>query len=557
MVAVAGLFAAIACRPSTSEAVSVRLHARDGLHDLVAEVTGPVGVPRRFRWERDGQTVGDWQGRVPVSEIAPGQRWTVHLTTLGGTVQASATIPDLPPENVLVVVLDDIGVDKLARYGIDPGPATGTVAVDTVPTPTLDGLIDEGVMFRRAYTAPTCSPTRANLITGRFGRRTGAGAIVVMTEDDWELPLASVTMAEAVDRAYYGPWATAALGKWHLVGGLTDRPSFHPLDQGFDTYRGSLTFLLSHEDRPSVDGYFKWEKDTDGELAISEVYNTTDTTDDAIEMLATLPEPFLLYVAYNAAHIPLHRPPPELYTRPLPDDPTDAELFGAMVEALDTEMGRMLASFDPEKRARTTIVVIGDNGTSEVTVGPGIDPDRVKHTLFEGGIRVPLVVTGPRVAAPGSVCDAPVHALDVFATLAEIAGVPLTDVDGRLALAPPIGATGDDAEPVVLDGRSLLPLLAEPHTPAPRLLFTERFGDNGPPPYTANQRAALDEGFKVIRSGDPGYDQAYALPGPEGLDEGTELFSLGVPLDPAADHEIALLRAALDAWDAEVVYEGR
>ena len=132
------------------------------------------------------------------------------------------------------------------------------------------------------------------------------------------------------------------------------------------------------------------------------VYNTTDIIDDAIEQVNTLPEPFFLYVALNAAHDPLEAPPLELFDYPLPDPPTVADLHRAVLQAADTELGRFLASIPSELLATTTIFLTSDNGTQPEAVEFPYSPDRAKRTVFEGGVHVPLVATGAHVAQPGS-----------------------------------------------------------------------------------------------------------------------------------------------------------
>ena len=115
-----------------------------------------------------------------------------------------------------------------------------------------------------------------------------------------------------------------------------------------------------------------------------------------------MPEPWFLYVAFNAAHGPLNLPPEALVPSGLPaDDAPNEDRFDAVLEALDTEIGRLLDSLDPAVLASTTVLAIGDNGTSDAGVPDAVDLGRNKHTPYEGGIRVPFIVTGPHVTQPG------------------------------------------------------------------------------------------------------------------------------------------------------------
>jgi arylsulfatase A-like enzyme len=523
------------CAPEDPVTLTVSLEVRPGIHDLVAVANVPPEQVE-WSWTVDGAAAPATGGRVPARDILPGQQWTVITRWEGQSASASATIPPPPGGNVVVVILDDIGVDKLAMYGLnDQAP----------PTPTLDALAAEGVVFRRAYASPTCTPTRAELLTGRYGRRSGAGWLVNVAEDSWELGLDAITAPEALRASRLGGWSDSFLGKWHLAGRRSPRVLLHPQLSGFSSFAGTVGYLVQSQE---LDGYFLWKKNTDGVEGLSSVYNTTDTVDDAISRVSTLPEPFALWVAFNAAHVPLHWPPQELHTRVKPDELTDQERFAAMVEAMDTELGRLLDAMGPQLRARTTVVVVGDNGTTDFVLDAGFDVERSKHTVYEGGIRVPLIVAGPHVATPGR-SDALVHAVDVFTTLMEIGGVPLTDAGSRLALDLP-----ELSEPRVLDGLSLLPYLQDPAAPSQRsVLFAQSFEPNGPPPWAFEEYVVLDGDFKLIRRQD-GEEELFVLPGPGGLDEGPDL--LAPPLNLVQGALRQRLGAELDRLLEEMPFEG-
>jgi arylsulfatase B len=521
--------------------IEVALPLRPGLHDLVAEARIPEGASPSWAWTVDGVATAHDGPRVPVEDLAVGQTWTVRVAVGRERAEASATVPEPPGGNVVVIVLDDIGVDKLGMYGLNAQAA---------PTPALDALAAEGVMFRQAYASPTCSPTRAQVLTGRHGRRTGAGMLVDLPQEAWELALEALTLPEALALAPVG-WGAAAVGKWHLAGSRSPSAGMHPLWQGFASFSGSPGYLPPGGiGDTEIDGYFRWRKSVDGVLALHDVYNTTDTVDDALSRLEALPEPFLLYLAFNAAHVPIHEPPAALHTRPLGPDATDADRHAAMVESMDTELARLLGGMDPGVRARTTFVVIGDNGTLDVVMEPPFAAERGKGTPYESGIRVPLLVAGPHVApeAAGASADALVHAVDVFATVAEIAGVPLGDEGERLAVA----RGGGDR--VVIDGQSLLPWLADPGAVGRDWLFVESFTPNGAPPYTGDLQVVRDASHKLVRDQD-GELQLHTLPGPEGLDE------VGGDLLVDADAEALAIRdrllGVLDGALAEMPYEGR
>jgi arylsulfatase A-like enzyme len=244
------------------------------------------------------------------------------------------------------------------------------------------------------------------LLTGRHAFRTGIGAWIDPTDNrdrTVALSIAEISMPDMLQLAEAGPYYSAIVGKWHLSGFDIPGPEQHPLNSGFQHHRGSLgNPLMAAHRAPMGRGYFHWQKNTDGFLAMSRVYMTTDTADEAIQMIETLPEPWLIWVSFNAPHKPLHRPPDHLHGYELGDDATDAEKYNASVEALDTELGRVLDHLVPEVRDRTTIVFLGDNGTIHAAVEPPWDNNRHKGSLFEAGVQVPLIIDSPHVGIPGS-----------------------------------------------------------------------------------------------------------------------------------------------------------
>lgn len=373
--------------------------------------------------------------------------------------------------NVLIIISDDIGVDKTGAYGLHPEPA---------PTPNIDALACAGVVFTQAYAAPTCSPARAALLTGRLGRRTGIGRWIYADTNREALPLEEWTLAEALAESPFD-YTAAALGKWHLVGFEYDAPEMHPLEQGFTHYAGSLGNPLEALDTGNVPrGYTNWQKITNGERSWSSTYMNTETTDDALALLPELPEPWLLYVAFNGAHTPLHVPPAGLLTEPIDENASDLQKFDAMVEATDAEIGRLLDGIPDDVLSRTTIVYVTDNGTPGHGISEPWDSSRGKGTLFDSGVRVPLIVTGPLIDRPRTT-DILVHFVDIFSTVVELAGVSLS------------------AAPNVLDGQSFFAHLQDGDVPGSRTwVFAEHFYRNGPPPYRIDRRMLRDQAWKYI-----------------------------------------------------------
>ncbi|MFT4621421.1 MAG: arylsulfatase A-like enzyme [Myxococcota bacterium] len=463
-------------------------------------------------------------GTTPTGTTSTGT--TPTGTTPTGTTPTGTT--PAAPLNVLVMLVDDLGLDKVGVYGAHPDPP---------PTPNIDALAAEGVRFTNAYSAPACSPTRAALLTGRYGRRTGIGEVVFLRRDPEGLSRDEITLPEMLQLADE-PWSTLIVGKWHLA--VTADPDFarDPLEQGFDHHAGSLDNLtVTVEDRPGV-GYHLWEKTVDGVTAWEETYATTDSVDEALARIPEMAEPWLTYVAFNAIHTPFQLPPPEL-TPTTEDQPyVPPVIVAGMTEALDIEIGRLLDGLDPALRERTVILLVSDNGTTREAILPPWDENRSKLTLFDGGCRVPLIMAGPTVTAPGSTSDALVHVVDVFATVADLANVDLS------TLRDP------DGDPVPVDGRSLMPYLADPSAPSQRdLAYSERMGPNGGPPYRERDiRMVRDERYKLIRSRDGDQFFEYA---PGAWSEGEDLLA-GDGLDADQADAYARLSDGLEALQAEL-----
>lgn len=303
----------------------------------------------------------------------------------------------LARDNFLVILADDVGVDAIDVYA--EGAAPG-------PTPNIDQLAAEGILFRHASTNPVCAPTRAEVLTGRHGFRTGIG-----TPESALLDLDETTLPELLAATHH----TAAIGKWHLGGNDVD----HPIDSGFDYYAGSLGSGLGD--------YSSWSKTTNSTTTTGSTQNgfttyaTTDAADEAISKIAEFGEdPWFVWLAFNAAHTPFHVPPASLATITVNAGSDNPTKFKAAVEAMDTEIGRVLASIPQSIRDDTTVIFIGDNGTPAGASESPFEPSHAKGSLYEGGTNVPLIVTSPRIGASdeGEESQALVSSVDLLATIA-------------------------------------------------------------------------------------------------------------------------------------------
>ena len=373
--------------------------------------------------------------------------------------------------NLLLLIADDVGTDALRIFNDASGASFP-------PTPNIDSLRSSGVLFRNAYGYPTCSPTRSTMLTGRYGFRTGIGYALADPSEP-VLQASEVTLPEILTARSALGYRHANIGKWHLSFGASDPNTLG----GWGHFSGVLVGAL-----PSYD---RWPKTVDGRTTPGYArYATTDNVDDALAWVAGQGEqPWLLWLAFNAAHTPYHKPDNALhgYDR-LPDNALAIQTnprpyYEAMIEALDTEIGRVLKGVD---RTRTTIVFLGDNGSLATVIQAPFPKNRGKGTLYQGGIRVPLMISGPSVVRPGRECSDPVHTVDLFATLLELAGA-----DGTGSL--PAGYR--------VDSRSLLPILKdEPFQPAEDVILSENFSSTLTPDHAG--RAALDARYKLIRFDD-------------------------------------------------------
>lgn len=327
-------------------------------------------------------------------------------------VFASAVLPAsaaTPRPNIVFILTDDLGINDLACYGRTEHR-----------TPNLDRLAGQGMRFTSAYCAqPICSPSRAAIMTGRTPARLHLTTYLPGRPDcdsqklrhpiiRQQLPLVEKTVAEYFKAAGY---ATACFGKWHLGG-----KGFSPTEQGFEVYRPGHAVTT-----PSATEGGKGE------------YELTRWAMEFVETNRT--RPFFLYLAHNTPHIP-YSAKPEVVAR---NSGAFNPVYAAVIESLDDTVGLLLAKLDALGLAEDTLVVFtSDNGGLHV---PELNHAMITHNapyragkgyLYEGGLRIPLIVRWPGKVPAGSVVDAPVVGTDWLPTLLECAGLsPAKDVDGE------------------------------------------------------------------------------------------------------------------------------
>jgi len=333
--------------------------------------------------------------------------------------------------NILLVISDDLGLDASSNYA---------VGIETPVTPTLDALAANGLVFDNAWAYPACSPTRATILTGKYGFRTG-----VLWPGD-EISLNETSLQSFINTNVPNTYNHAVVGKWHLAGQNRNQPGYvdHPNLMGIDYFAGLIG--------GGVGDYFSWPLVENGRSSDSEGYTTTAFVDLTIDWIAGQQGPWFAWLAFNAPHTPFHLPPLGLHDRDtLSDAQADIDAdplpyYLAMIEAMDRELGRLLASFSAETRANTVIIYIGDNGTPRQVV-QGHVRTHGKGSVYEGGVAVPLIISGRGVTRIGERESALVSSVDLFSTIADLAGTGYKESDDSKSFAGLLSsATADPRE---------------------------------------------------------------------------------------------------------------
>jgi len=329
--------------------------------------------------------------------------------------------------NIVFILIDDMGWTDLGCYGSR-----------FHETPNIDRLASEGMKFTDAYAAcPVCSPTRASIIAGQYPARVGITDFIPGHQRPWEklrvpenqlyLPLESVTIAEVLKDSGY---LTGYIGKWHLGTQKIHQPD----RQGFSWVLGAAR---NQNDK--------------------QVTAFTDATVEFIEN--NKDKPFFLFLSHHTVHIPLEAPEElvqKYENKTKPPTGVNNPVYAAMVEHLDNSVGQILTKLkDLELEDNTIVIFFSDNGGlyqpfggyrgNRETVTTNAPLRDEKGTLYEGGVREPLIVRWPGIIKIGTTCSVPVTSVDFYPTFMDIIG------------------TGGDANHV-LDSQSILPLLRQTGT---------------------------------------------------------------------------------------------
>ncbi|HUS92798.1 MAG TPA: sulfatase-like hydrolase/transferase [Phycisphaerae bacterium] len=316
------------------------------------------------------------------------------------------------PPNIVVILSDDQGYADVSYNGHHP---------KEVRTPHTDALARRSVVCTQGYTSGhVCSPTRAGLMTGRHQQRFG---VYTGGEGGSGVPLDEAFFPQHLKPAGY---VCGALGKWHL--GLT--AEYNPVRRGFDEFYGFLGrgahdyFDLNLADHPIYRGTTPIQ---------DKGYLTDRITEEAVSFIRRHKErPFFLYVAYNAVHAPPQAPAEEI-RKETGDEVRDTLM--AMIKHLDDGVGRIVGELERAKLFDDTLLIyLTDNGGSKAMHASNAPLRGYKQQDYEGGVRVPFVVSWPKRLKGGTTCDVPVWSIDILPTALAAAGLPLPTkrpLDGR------------------------------------------------------------------------------------------------------------------------------
>ena len=370
--------------------------------------------------------------------------------------------------NVILVIADDLGSDYC---GFNENH------LDTIPMPNIRRLLSRGVRFRNAWTNPVCSPTRAGLLTGRYSFRTGVGS-AIGGAGSAVLDTAEMTIPKLLNRFKPNGIAKGHIGKWHLQLPMPITNYQFPNKMGYDHFEGGFTGELT--------SFYNWTKVTNGVASNSTNYATTENVNNAWKWVkAQGNKQFFLWLAFNAPHIPHHLPPAGLHPyKTLSGTATDIaanpkSYFKASVATLDHELGRLFDSLQVYKQwENTDIIFIGDNGNEATTAQR---TGGAKGSVYEQGLSVPFIISGPSVVNPGRSSEALVDTHDLFATILELFGY--TNWQSQIAVNKPV------------DSKSIMPIIKNTSTTIRTYNFSEVFKG---PNASADGKTMRNAQYKLI-----------------------------------------------------------
>ncbi len=311
-----------------------------------------------------------------------------------------------PPRrpNIVILLADDLGWADVGFHQSE------------IHTPNIDALAAQGTQMDRFYSFPVCSPTRSALMTGRSPMRLGVAYHVIRPWLNYGLPSGEHLMPQSFQSAGY---QTAITGKWHLG---HSEAKFLPHARGFDHAYGHVNGAIDYFEH-TRDGGLDWHRN--GKSVVEKGYTTDLLAAEASRFIKERDKtrPFFLYAPFNAPHTPLQAPA-ALIDKYAHIGDKQRRTFAAMVDGLDSGIGRILSTLEQEGIGRNTIVLFfSDNGGPVAQAARNTPLRGAKGSTWEGGIRVPAVIRWPGVVKPGAKSRQVMTAWDVFPTLAAAAGV--------------------------------------------------------------------------------------------------------------------------------------
>ena len=383
-------------------------------------------------------------------------------------------------QNTILIIADDVSPDYFGCF---------SATTDTANTPIIRTLAENGIRFNKVWSAPVCSPARAEILTGRYPFRTSVGGVITSPASP-QIDTAEMSIAKLLK--YHAPttYQTACIGKWHLT---VNQPQkrLNPNKLGFDLYSGNFNGAIAN--------YFNYQRVKNGLVDTVTTYASTQTVNDAIGWLDTLNfnQPFFLWLAFNAPHDPFHLPPANLCnTTGLSGTTADINAhpenyFKAAIEAMDTEIGRLINYLEQNNLLDSTnFIFLGDNG-NQSQVAQIANPLKSKGTIYHYGVHVPMIITGPAVIDGGRSSDELINTTDIFATIAELSGfhqwrnfIPL------------------DTE---IDSRSMLPIIKNQTNQSRSWIFSETFNS---PSTEDDGKTIRNENYHLLRF-DNGMEELY------------------------------------------------
>ena len=319
--------------------------------------------------------------------------------------------------NILLIIADDFGLDACPNYDIGA----------TKPNmPNLQEIVNNGITFDNFWSFPMCSPTRASILTGKYGVKTG----VLNASNASTIDANEKTLQTYLDDQLGKVYSHSIIGKWHLSNGEPNRPT----EMGIDYYAGLLS--------GGANSYNNWNLVENGINNPSTEYITTKITNLAIDWINNQDNNWFCWLAYTVPHTPFHLPPNEMHSQgDLPTDQASIDAnpqpyYMAMAESMDYEIGRLLENIPQDELDNTIIIFMGDNGTSgEVIQSPYVS-NRSKGSIYQGGIAVPLIVSGKGVSRIGVRDTNLINSADLFTTIAQIAGINVNEYENSKSFYP-------------------------------------------------------------------------------------------------------------------------